>query len=94
MTIENLLKQMKILLEEYNEHYSDNFDLLTIRFKRSKIIKLMGFSDITKQFIGNQDNWYFFPSNKKCEMSFNLWLNSLQDRVKKSEIDLKATIEI
>lgn len=85
---------MKIQVEEFNEHFSDSYDLLTVRFLRNKSLKLIGFSDITKQFIGQDEDWFHFPSNKKCNITELLWLNSLSKKIKKSEINLTSILEL
>lgn len=85
---------MKIQVEEYNEHFSDNFDLITVRFIRNKSLKLLGFSDMTKQYIGNSNNWYHYPSNKKCDIANLLWLDALSRKIKASEYDITSVLEI
>jgi len=85
---------MKVQIEEYNEHFSDSFDLLTVRFLRTRPLKMIGFSDITKQFIGQNEDWYHFPSNKKCSITELLWLNSLSQKIKKSEINITSILEL
>ena len=85
---------MKIQVEEYNEHYSDEFDLITVRFLRNKYLKVIGLTDITKQYIGNNSNWHHYPSNKKCDIANLLWLDALSRKIKTSEYDITSVLEI
>jgi len=85
---------MKIQIEEYNEHFSDEFDLVTVRFIRNKYLKYFGFTDLTKQYIGNKNNWYHYPSNKKCDIANLLWLDALSGKIKASDFDITSVLEI